>query len=120
MVRHFLGGNGAGERPPPLTKKSRAGIWAIYKYEYKDMKPRQPKVIKISTTKWDDRLEKYPKGNLKCKLQEREEGEESTIVYVENPFYKKGTTDLLTQSQLIAITKSSYEVVEWYEGDTKG
>ena len=81
------------------------------------MKPRQPMLIKIRSTKWDDRLEKYPKGNLKCKLQERDEEDPCTIVYVNNPFYKKGSTDLLTQAPLIAITPLSYEVVKWYEGD---
>jgi len=84
---------------------------------------RQPKVIKITTTKWDNRLEKYlekyPKNKLECKLQDREEGDDSTIVYVHNPFFKKDSEDLLTKAPLIAITKASYEVVEWYEGETK-
>ena len=76
---------------------------------------RQPKVIKITTTKWDDRLEKYSKGNIECKLQDREEGDTSMIVYLNNPFYVNNSEDLLTKAPLIAVTPASYKVIEWHE-----
>lgn len=73
---------------------------------------KQPKVVTIKKS-LDRLLKVLPKGPLECKLQEREPGDDSKVVYVVNPKYIKGTTDPMTAAPLIALTQHEYKVVEW-------
>ncbi len=72
----------------------------------------QPKIIKI-ISKTDPLLKDYPDKPVKCVLQERDENDESEIVYIPNLKFIKGGTDIRTRSPYIALTSSDYEVIEW-------
>ena len=71
---------------------------------------KQPKVIRI-TCKVDPILIDIPDEPINCILQDREDGDDSKIVYIANPYFKKGTKDTKTGAPFIALTKTDYEVV---------
>jgi hypothetical protein len=76
---------------------------------------KQPKTVKVNKLGKDRIFKELSDDALDCKLQEREEGDNSKIVYVTNPLYVKGTQDPMTAAPLVAITSGDYEVVEWTE-----
>jgi hypothetical protein len=74
---------------------------------------KQPKLVRILECS-DKNLYKLPDTPIKCRLQEREPGDDSKIVYVSNPWFNpdlKSEND--SESEFIAFTHTEYEVVEW-------
>lgn len=69
----------------------------------------QPKVITVLEGTEKTRYE-LPSTPINCVLQDREEGDNSKIVYIDNPKYVKGSNE---EAPYIALTKTEYEVVEW-------
>lgn len=79
----------------------------------------QPEIIKIIGSKKDPLLKDYPEGNIKCIIQERDEDDDSEIVYIPNLKFIKGGNDIRTRSPYIALTSSDYEVIKWATNKNK-
>jgi hypothetical protein len=77
---------------------------------------KQPKVVKIKDCA-DKKLYSLPDSPIQCVIQEREDGDNSKVVYIHNPKYVKGSK---AEAPYISFTSYEYEVVEWTsESDTK-
>jgi hypothetical protein len=72
---------------------------------------KQPSKVIVLECSEKKRYE-LPSTPLDCVLQDREVGDESQIVYVQNPKYVKGSNE---EAPYIALTKTEYEIVEWSE-----
>jgi hypothetical protein len=72
---------------------------------------RQPKSIKVKNVP-DKKIYNLPSSEIPCVLQDREEGDDSEVVYIHNPKYIKGSKE---EAPYIAFTKREYEAVEWTE-----
>ena len=73
---------------------------------------KQPKTVKIKPGS-EKTLYKLPDTPIPCKIQEREQGDDSKIVYITNPKYIKDSKDPVTSAPYLSFTKTEYEVVEW-------
>lgn len=69
----------------------------------------QPLMVKILDCS-EKQHYNLPDEPVKCKIQDREIGDISKVVYVRNPGY---TLDSETETAYIALCEGEYEVVEW-------
>jgi hypothetical protein len=51
-----------------------------------------------------------PDTEIDCIIQDREEGDESQVIYIVNP---KHAEDVEGEAPYLAFTKMEYEVIEW-------
>ena len=70
---------------------------------------KQPSKVKIKNCA-DKTRYSLPSTAINCVLQDREEGDKSEIVYINNPLYTAGSR---TEAPLIPFTKYEYTVVSY-------
>lgn len=73
---------------------------------------KQPKLVKILPGS-EKSLYELSDNPIECKLQDREAGDDSQIVYIVNPKYIKDSKDPVSASPYLAFTKGEYEVIQW-------
>jgi hypothetical protein len=72
---------------------------------------RQPKVVRILDCS-EKRTFNLPDVDFKCRIQKREAGDDSKVIYVKNPCFNEEETST-EESQYLALCEGEYEVVEW-------
>jgi hypothetical protein len=74
---------------------------------------KQPKVVRILDCS-EKRLFNLPDVEFKCRLQKREVGDTSKVIYVANPWYNPDdSSELNAETKFLAFTEGEYEVVQW-------
>jgi hypothetical protein len=72
---------------------------------------KQPRSIKVKNCP-KKKLYNLPSSAIPCVLQDREYGDTSQVVYINNPKHIKGSKE---EAPYIALVKSEYTIVDWSE-----
>lgn len=74
---------------------------------------KQPKIVRILDCS-EKRLFNLPDIEFICRLQKRDVGDNSKLVYISNPWHNPDSdSPLNAENKYLVFTESEYEVVEW-------